>query len=111
MIPFMTKVGITFMEEPSVDWTGHDLAKITDMPGISHLIDFLISKAVRKEMVWPNELEVPVELKKSTKDKINQLFKGHYREFYFPASEDEDEVQEQSIESYDLEQKEAEVVA
>ena len=60
--PFIGGFQIFLLEEPDITWETAGMAKMTDIPGIESLVDYLIEDKIRGELVLPNRISVPLEL-------------------------------------------------
>ena len=60
--PFIKGFQIFLLGEPDIHWDTAGMAKITDIPGIESLVDYLIEDKIRAQLVLPNRITVPLEL-------------------------------------------------
>ena len=59
--PFIGGFQIFLLEEPYITWDTAGMAKMTDIPGIESLIDYLIEKKIRGKLVLPNRISVQLD--------------------------------------------------
>ena len=59
--PFIGGFQIFLLEEPDITWDTAGMAKMTDIPGIESLIDYLIEEKIRGKLVLPNRISVPLD--------------------------------------------------
>ena len=59
--PFIGGFQIFLPEEPEITWETGGMARVTDIPGIESLVDYLIEEKIRAKLVLPNfiSLELP----------------------------------------------------
>ena len=59
--PFIGEFQFFLLEEPDITWETAGLAKMTDIPGIEFLIDYLIEEKIRGQLVLPNRISVQLD--------------------------------------------------
>ena len=77
--PFIGGFQIFLPEEPDITWDTGGMARVTDIPGIESLVDYLIEEKIRGKLVLPNRISL--ELPKVARDAMSKMsLKGKMEE-------------------------------
>ena len=71
--PFIGGLEIFLLEEPDITWETAGMAKMTDIPGIESLVDYLIEEKIRAQLVLPSRILIPLELPEDALAKMRDM--------------------------------------
>merc|ERR1712079_578245 len=72
--PFFSQMKFAFVEDPipKCNWDTHNLAGIAELPGFDELMLHFISEKLKKIVVLPEMITIPIKRKKISKKRPNQ---------------------------------------
>ena len=70
---FIMGFQIFLLGEPDITWETAGMAKMTDIPGIESLVDYLIEEKIRAQLVLPSRILIPLELPEDALAKMRDM--------------------------------------